>query len=99
MQCYRKRCNGHRADDTCFALPEGSADIVECPDRISKPKRRADAAASGGVRSKPLLAGERSDARGKGETGWQAPGVSGTSAIGRELARRQRRGAARGELP
>lgn len=44
------------------------------------PERRADAAASGGVRSKPLLAGERSDARGKGETGGQAPCVSGASA-------------------
>lgn len=40
--------------------------------------RRAYAAASGGVRSKPLLAGERSVARGKGETGGQAPCVSGT---------------------
>jgi hypothetical protein len=38
----------------------------------------ADAAASGGVRSKPLLAGELARPACNGETVGQAPGVSGT---------------------
>ena len=52
--------------------------IIRIEKAIYSHSERADAAASGGVRSKPLLAGERSVARGKGETGGQAPCVSGT---------------------
>ena len=75
MRCFT-RCYWND-DDCCHCL---HANRQGCVQRSTNPERGADAAASGGVRSKPLLAGELARPACKGKTVGQSPCVSGASA-------------------